>query len=101
MRAINSSVMKQSNRKMVLKWIRRRPISRAELSDCTQLTRASITQIVDELMEEGLVTETESVGRNKLGRKQTQLAIVKDAMYIAGVNLRRKGYDLGVINLAG
>ncbi|MDO5323010.1 MAG: ROK family transcriptional regulator [Clostridia bacterium] len=101
MRAINSSVMKQSNRKMVLEWIRRRPISRAELSDCTQLTRASITQIVDELMEEGLVTETESVGRNKLGRKQTQLAIVKDAMYIAGVNLRRKGYDLGVINLAG
>ena len=101
MRAINSSVMKESNRKMVLGWIRRRPISRAELSDCTQLTRASITQIVDELMEEGLVTETESVGRNKLGRKQTQLAIVKDALYIAGVNLRRKGYDLGVINLAG
>ena len=101
MRAINSSVMKESNRKMVLGWIRRRPISRAELSDCTQLTRASITQIVDELMEEGLVTETESVGRNKLGRKQTQLAIVKDATYIAGVNLRRKGYDLGVINLAG
>ena len=100
-RAINSSVMKQSNRKMVLGWIRRRPISRAELSDCTQLTRASITQIVDELMEDGLVTETESVGRNRLGRKQTQLAIVKDAMYIAGVNLRRKGYDLGVINLAG
>ena len=86
---------------MVLGWIRRRPISRAELSDCTQLTRASITQIVDELMEEGLVTETESVGRNKLGRKQTQLAIIGDAMYIAGVNLRRKGYDLGVINLAG
>ena len=100
-RAINSSVMKQSNRKMVLGWIRRRPISRAELSDCTQLTRASITQIVDELMEDGLVTETESVGRNRLGRKQTQLAIVKDAMYIAGVNLRRRGYDLGVLNLAG
>ena len=86
---------------MVLGWIRRRPISRAELSDCTRLTRASITQIVDELMEEGLVTETETIGRNKLGRKQTQLAIVRDAMYIAGVNLRRKGYDLGVINLAG
>ena len=101
MRAINSSVMKQSNRRMVLGWIRRRPISRAELSDCTQLTRASITQIVDELMEDGLVTETESVGKNRLGRRQTQLAIVKDAMYIAGVNLRRRGYDLGVINLAG
>lgn len=101
MRAINSSVMKQLNRKMVLGWIRRRPISRAELSDCTQLTRASITQIVDELMREELVAETESVGRNKLGRRQTQLAIVKDAMYIAGVNLQRRSYDLGVINLEG
>ena len=101
MRAINSSVMKQSNRRMVLGWIRRRPISRAELSDCTQLTRASITQIVDELMQDGLVTEAESVGNNNLGRKQTRLAIVEDALYIAGVNLRRTGYDLGVINLAG
>ena len=101
MRAINSSVMKQSNRRMVLGWIRRSPISRAELSDCTQLTRASITQIVDELMQEGLVTEAESVGNNKLGRRQTRLVIVEDALYIAGVNLRRTGYDLGVINLAG
>ena len=101
MRAINSSVMKQSNRRMVLGWIRRSPISRAELSDCTHLTRASITQIVDELMQEGLVAEAESVDNNKLGRKQTRLAIVKDALYIAGVNLRRTGYDLGVINLAG
>ena len=101
MRAINSSVMKQLNRRMVLGWIRRSPISRAELSDCTHLTRASITQIVDELMQEGLVTEAESVDNNKLGRKQTRLAIVKDALYIAGVNLRRTGYDLGVINLAG
>ena len=100
-RAINSSVMKQSNRKMVLGWIHRRPISRAELSDRTQLTRASITQIVDELMAEGLVTETESIGRNKLGRRQTQLAIVRDALYLAGVNLSRVGYDLGIINLAG
>ena len=101
MRAINSSVMKQLNRRMVLGWIRRSPISRAELSDCTHLTRASITQIVDELMQEGLVAEAESVDNNKLGRKQTRLAIVKDALYIAGVNLRRTGYDLGVINLAG
>ena len=101
MRAINSSVMKQLNRRMVLGWIRRSPISRAELSDCTHLTRASITQIVDELMQEGLVAEAESVDNNKLGRTQTRLAIVKDALYIAGVNLRRTGYDLGVINLAG
>ncbi len=101
MRAINSSVMKQSNRKMVMDWIRRRPISRAELSDRTRLTRSSITQIVDELIQEGLVVATETVGKNKLGRKQTQLAIVGNALYIAGVNLSRVGYDLGIINLEG
>lgn len=101
MPAINSGVMKRLNRRMVLSWIRRRPISRAELSDCTRLTRASITQIVDELMAEGLVSETQSVGNSRLGRRPKQLNIVPDALYIAGVNLGRKSYDLGVIDLKG
>lgn len=101
MRAINSSVMKMMNRKMLLESIRRKPISRAELAEETRLTRASITQIVDGLMEEGLVTETNTVSRSTPGRKQTQLALVEDALCIAGVYCGRKGYSMGIINLKG
>lgn len=101
MRAINSLVMKEINRHMVLDSIRRRPISRAELSDETQLTRASITQIVDGLMQEGLVAECAVVGRQSPGRRQTQLQLVKDALCIAGVNLCSNCYSLSIINLYG
>jgi len=101
MRAINSSVMKLMNRKMILDCIRRQPISRAELSDQTHLTRASITQIVDELMADGLVAESAVVGRKQPGRRLTQLALVSDSRYILGVNLTRIHYDLGIINLGG
>lgn len=101
MRAINSSVMKEINRHMVLDCIRRRPISRAELSDETQLTRASITQIVDSLMQEGLVMESATVDSHRPGRRQTQLTLVKDALCIAGIFCGPTGYDMGLMNLHG
>lgn len=93
--------MKQINRHMILDCIRRRPISRAELSDETQLTRASITQIVDSLMQEGLVMETATVDRHRPGRRQTQLALVNDALCIAGIYCGPKEYGLGIVNLHG
>ena len=101
MRAINSTVMKQINRHMILDCIRRRPISRAELSDETQLTRASITQIVDSLMQEGLVMESATVDSRRPGRRQTQLTLVKDALCVAGIFCGSKGYQLGLMNLHG
>ena len=93
--------MKEYNRRMVLNCIRSKPVSRAELSDATKLTRASITQIVDSLIREGLVMESDIVDSRRPGRRQTRLMIVRDALCIAGVNLSAYGYDLGLANLAG
>ena len=101
MRAINSSVMRKVNRCMVMNLIRKSAVSRAEIAEATQLTRASITQIVDELMREGLVKESEPVSGGGPGRKQRKLSLVEDALCVAGVSLNRRGYDLGVINLGG
>lgn len=101
MRAINAAVMRQNNRCLVLDCIRRRPVSRAILSGETRLTRASITQIVDALLAEGLVRESAPVDSRGPGRKQTLLTLAADARYIAGVNLSRRGYDLGLIDLSG
>ena len=49
MRAINATVMRHINRTLLLNQIRMRPISRAELAEETGLTRASVTQIIEEL----------------------------------------------------
>lgn len=98
---MNSTIMKQINRRMVLDSIRRGTISRVEIAGRTQLTRASVTQIVDSLIAEGLVIETVAVNSNRPGRRQTKLAIAEDALWIAGANISRVGYDLGLINLSG
>ena len=101
MRAINASIMRQMNRKMILDQIRRQPISRVELAKITKLTRASVTQIIEELIEEGLVAEASIVERLRLGRRSTQLAIQADAGTIFGVNLNKTQCSVGAVNLRG
>lgn len=101
MRAINASVMRMTNRKLLLDHIRRQSISRAELADITGLTRASVTQIIDDLITKGYVRETAVVGRNRLGRRNMQLELCPDAQYIFGVYLDRLHCDVGVVNLSG
>lgn len=101
MRAINASIMRQVNRKLILNHIRLRPISRAELAEATCLTRASVTQIIEELIGEGVVVETIMVGRARLGRRSTQLAINPDAGAMFGVNLSRTQCNVGAINMRG
>lgn len=101
MRAINASIMRQENSKLILNQIRLRPISRAELSEVTGLTRASVTQIVEELIGEGIVVETTMIGRTRLGRRSTQLAIAAAAGAVFGVNLSRVQCSVGLISLRG
>ena len=78
-RATKAATMRASNRKLVLNLIRLKPISRVELAEQTRLTRASITQIVDELIAEGLVEAASVEARGTLGRRRTQLALRRDA----------------------
>lgn len=101
MRAINATIMRQVNRTLILNHIRLRPISRAELAEETGLTRASVTQIVEELITEGLVIETSIIGRTRLGRRSTQLAINPRSGVIFGVNLDRSHCTVGVVNMHG
>ena len=101
MRAINATVMRQVNKRLILNQIRLRPISRAELAEETGLTRASVTQIVEELISEGMVIEASVIGRTRLGRRSTQLAINPRAGSIFAVNLGRAHCTVGVTNMHG
>lgn len=101
MRAINASVMRQVNQTLLLNRIRTRPISRAELAEETGLTRASVTQIVEELINAGLVIETSMVERSRLGRRSTQLAINPGAGYVFGVMMRPLGCTVGTTDMLG
>lgn len=102
--ATNAAIMRARNRKLILNMIRMQPISRAGLADAVQLTRASITQIVDELIENGLVEPVDSaatVSSNTLGRKRTQLALCRKSRFVFGVHINRRVCHVGAVDLCG
>lgn len=88
--ATNSAIMKQSNRQLILNIIRKRPSSRAELSDITGLTRAAVTMIVDDLIREGLLVETGSIDSG-FGRKPVILDLNNKSLFALGLCIAREG----------
>ena len=98
--ATNASVMRDQNRKLILNMIRLRPISRVELAQSIHLTRASVTQIVDELIQSGLVEEASAVGGSR-GRKRVTLRLRENSQYVFGVHIGRQFCHLGITDLCG
>ena len=96
----NADYTKEYNRKAVLRILRHNAMSRAELARTTGLTRAATSLIVEELVNDGIVTELtpQSVGR---GRSATPLTLRADCYYALAVDLSRTGCSVGVCDIAG
>ncbi|WP_150307235.1 ROK family transcriptional regulator [Planctomonas psychrotolerans] len=77
-----------------------RRISRVELVDASGLTGATITNVVRDLIDEGLVEEAghaESTG----GKRRTLLRLRARARFTVGVQLDRSSCTIVIIDLAG
>lgn len=92
---------KQHNRDLVLKTIiDHDSISRAEIARCTNLTRATVSDMVTILTREGLVEEIgygESIG----GKAPILLSLVADSRYLLGLYLAQDKFIGSVVNLRG
>ena len=77
MKALGFSDMSRYNRLNVLNLIKNKgQISRADLVKLTKLTGPSISRIINDLMEEGLVTET-GIGESSGGRNQSSWSLMR------------------------
>lgn len=97
---INADVMKQNNRREVLRLIRKEPSSRIKLAEKMGLTRAAISFICEELLSEGLLIEGEkeaSIG----GRPATVLHLNPDYGVFGGVHFTRNEYVVGISDFSG
>ena len=78
---------KKHNRDLVLQTIfENKTISRAEIARLTKLTRATVSDMVSSLLDEGLVKEIgygESIG----GKAPILLSLIADSRYLIGLNL--------------
>jgi len=89
------------NRSIVLKLIRRcQPISRAELARKTGFFRSSISDIVDELIEDKLVAEQAGVALRR-GRVPTSLWLNNESYSVLGLIIRPEYCQIAVAGLSG
>lgn len=98
---MNQQNMNGINKYILLKnIIINEPISRIELSHLTGLSKMTITGLIKEYMEAGIVREcgaAESTG----GRKRTYLQVIPESILTLGIYISRDHLSVGIIDLKG
>jgi len=96
--ANNLMTIKNENRTLILRTIRKKPVSRAEISKLTGLSKSSVTGIVNELINEGQLIET-GTETATLGRRPILLDIIPTYRYAIGFEIHRKSISVIVTDL--
>jgi len=92
---------KEHNRNLVLNTIfSAEAISRAEIARITRLTRPTVSEVMINLLAEGLVEEV-GLGASIGGKSPILLSLVKDARYMVSLNLGHEQFCGGIVNLRG
>jgi len=92
---------KEHNRNLVLKiFLEQDSISRAEIARVTHLTRTTVSDIVTDLMAEGLVEEV-GLGSSLGGKSPILMSIVEDSRCLIGLDLAHNQFSGAVVNLRG
>src|SRR4030042_1056142 len=93
--------IKIHNRTLVLKTIfGNENISRAEIARITRLTRTTVSNIVSDLIDEGIVSEI-GVGQSQRGKNPILLSLIEDSRWVIGLNLAQNQFRGAVVNLRG
>ncbi len=97
----NPKVVKEINEEIIIDILKKKePVSRAEIAKITGLSRATVSSIVNRLIDTGLIKET---GRDKAksngGRRPILLELNPEAFYIIGVDLGTNNIVAVVTNL--
>jgi N-acetylglucosamine repressor len=94
-------LMKSVNKSIILNKIRTsEPISRAQIAKETSLTPPTVSSIVKELIDQGLVRES-TLGHSSGGRKPTMLHINAGAFYVIGVDAGPEKVECILSDLTG
>ena len=95
-RLATSETARHINRRIALNFIRlHQPMSRADLARKSGLQRSTVSAIVDQLIDEGWVTEG-AVGRSPRGRRPRNLHLNVERAGIFGVELRPETTTIGL-----
>ena len=93
--------LKRRNKSLILSMINQKgPISRAELTHQTDLSKVTITRLVKELLEEEIVREI-GLDVSSGGRRPILLELNPDSGFIIGIDVGLESIHAGLTNLKG
>lgn len=96
---IDAAEMRRLNRLTVLRAIRdHRLISRIDIARQTGLNKATVSSLIDQLIEESFVQEV-GLGDSKGGRKPVMLSIRPDAAFSIGIDFQINSMHVVLANL--
>ncbi len=98
----DTAALRANNLSRVFAEIRRRgEIARVDLADTLDLSAATVTAVVSDLLEQGLVRESETLSTPGRGRPRRQLALNPEAGYVAGAKLNTDSVTVAILNFVG
>lgn len=96
----NAEYTKKYNRSLFLRLLRIESMSQADIARKMGLTRAAVSLITEELIQEGFITQSEANVSGR-GRPPVSLSLVPDSLYSIGIYLNRDGCFAGLIDICG
>lgn len=97
----NLEDVQEMNRSLVLKLLRKKQIcSRADLAKASGLNQSTITNIINEMINWGLIVETGLI-EGKKGRRSIGIKLNSEQFKILGIRLTRKSIILGLYDIEG
>ena len=97
---VNNKLLKQKNRGLLLKLIATGECSsRIELAQKTGLAKMTVSNIVSEFIESGILEEREKLQTDTKGRNPVQLPIAQGAPKLLGVHVYREEYSVILCDL--
>ena len=99
--AVNLEEVRKQNLTTVMKIIHKSKVcSRSEIAEESGLQQSTITNLVNLLIEHGIVKETGLID-GKRGRRSIGLALSHDKFAVIGIRITRSAYAIGRFNIDG
>jgi len=93
--------VKEQNLAIVLEIIRKvGPVSRADISDISGLTPSTVTNLIKDLIDRGIVRES-GMARSTGGRKPILISLNRDYCQVVGIDISRSRMKAVLTNLGG
>lgn len=89
------------NKKKIFRYLLKKSISsRVELAKELDLTTASLSKIIKQMIEDNIVVEKGEITEGKIGRKQIELQLNSDSYYSLGIDISSNFSRVIILNLS-